>query len=138
MSSWTYINGVITVFPLGRTQAEKRYILDTVLDHLPKVTGSERDMNTYLIQKSGYNSYRAGIYLCIQRAYFKLPVDHRGSHALQALCFLCKPKGHFELPKVLYRNGKNRYHGCISHRRLWKSRPYQKAGAMAQRAVHSP
>lgn len=56
MSSWTYINGVITVFPLGRTQAEKRYILDTVLDHLPKVTGSERDMNTYLIQKSGYNS----------------------------------------------------------------------------------
>ena len=56
MSSWTYINGVITVYPLGRTQAEKRYILDTVLSHLPKVTGSERDMNTYVIQKNGYNS----------------------------------------------------------------------------------
>jgi len=41
---------------MGRTQAEKRYILDTVLDHLPKVTGSKRDMNVYVIQKNGYNS----------------------------------------------------------------------------------
>ena len=43
MSWWTYINGTITVSPMGRTQAEKRYILETVLDHLPLVTGSERD-----------------------------------------------------------------------------------------------
>ena len=55
MSSWTYINGTITVEPLGRTQAEKRYILETVLNHLPRVTGSERDMNVYIIQKNGYN-----------------------------------------------------------------------------------
>ena len=38
------------------TQAEKRYILETVLDHLPRVTGSERDMDVYIIQKNGYNS----------------------------------------------------------------------------------
>lgn len=31
MSSWTYITGVITVSPMGRTQPEKRYILDTIL-----------------------------------------------------------------------------------------------------------
>lgn len=45
MSYWTYIQGTIIVTPLGRTQAEKTYILNTVLDHLPSVTGSERDMN---------------------------------------------------------------------------------------------
>lgn len=56
MSSWTYINGTITAEPLGRTQAEKRYILETALNHLPRVTGSEGDMDVYIIQKNGYNS----------------------------------------------------------------------------------
>ena len=56
MSYWTYVHGTVTVQPLGRTQAEKRYILDTVLSHLPKITGSEKDMNVYVIQKNGYNS----------------------------------------------------------------------------------
>ena len=55
MSWWTYIQGVVTVSPLGRTQSEKRYILETVLDHLPLVTGSERDMNIHIVQKSGYD-----------------------------------------------------------------------------------
>jgi hypothetical protein len=56
MSYWTYINGTVTVSPMGRTQAEKRYVLDTVLNHLPVVTGSERDMNVYIIQKDRSNS----------------------------------------------------------------------------------
>lgn len=56
MSFWTYINGTVTVRPMGRTQAEKRYILETVLDHLPIVSGSERNMNVYIIQKNGYSS----------------------------------------------------------------------------------
>ena len=51
MSYWTYVTGVITVEPLGRTQPEKCYILETILEHLPKVTGSERDMNISIIQK---------------------------------------------------------------------------------------
>lgn len=55
MSYWTYITGVIDVSPMGRTQAEMRYILDTVLSHLPLVTGSEGNMNTYVIQKNGHN-----------------------------------------------------------------------------------
>lgn len=56
MSAWTYINGTITVDAVGRTQAEKEYILKTILDHLPLVTGSEGDMNVYLLQTNGYNS----------------------------------------------------------------------------------
>lgn len=55
MSYWTYVTGVITVSPLGRTQPEKRYILDTVLAHLPVVTGSEKNMRSHVIQKSGTN-----------------------------------------------------------------------------------
>lgn len=51
MSYWTYINGTITVSPMGRTQPEKRYILETVLNHLPRVTGSEGDMNVYHSEK---------------------------------------------------------------------------------------
>ena len=51
MSYWSFVHGTVTVLPFGRTQAEKRYLLDTVLDHLPKVTGSEGDMNIYCIQK---------------------------------------------------------------------------------------
>lgn len=56
MSWWTYVNGTVVVHPMGRTQAEKRYILDTVLAHLPLVTGSEEDMNIYIIQKNGTDS----------------------------------------------------------------------------------
>ena len=55
MSYWTYIRGVIDVKPMGRTQHEKRYILDTILEHLPEVTGSERNMHVNVIQKDGYN-----------------------------------------------------------------------------------
>lgn len=58
MSYWTYVNGTVIVSPMGRTQAEKRYILDTVLSHLPRVIGSEGDMNVYVIQKSGFNSHQ--------------------------------------------------------------------------------
>ena len=56
MSYWTYLTGTVTVRPMGRTQAEKRYILDAVLEHLPLVTGSERGMNVYVIQKNGDGS----------------------------------------------------------------------------------
>lgn len=56
MSYWTYMTGTITVSPIGRTQAQKRYILDTVLAHLPIVSGSEKDMDVYVIQKNGHNS----------------------------------------------------------------------------------
>ena len=56
MSNWSYIQGTITVSPIGCTQAQKMYILDTVLAHLPIVSGSEKDMDVYVIQKNGHNS----------------------------------------------------------------------------------
>lgn len=56
MSCWTHVFGTISVEPMGRTQPEKRYILDTVLDHLPRVTGSEGDMEVYVVQRKGHNS----------------------------------------------------------------------------------
>jgi len=56
MSYWTHITGTIAVEPFGRTQAEKRYILDTVLEHLPLVTGSERNMEVYVVQPNGTTS----------------------------------------------------------------------------------
>ena len=30
MSYWSFVHGTVTVLPFGRTQAEKRYLLDTV------------------------------------------------------------------------------------------------------------
>ena len=58
MSSWTYVQGLIELDVPGRTQAEKNYILQTVIDHLPKVTGSEKSMNIYTIQTDGYDSWQ--------------------------------------------------------------------------------
>lgn len=58
MSSWTYVQGFIELDVPGRTQAEKNYILQTVIDHLPKVTGSEKPMNIYTIQTAGYDSWQ--------------------------------------------------------------------------------
>lgn len=57
MSWWTHIRGTIEVEVFGRTQAESRYILESVLDHLPRVTGSEGDMNVYITQEAGYTHY---------------------------------------------------------------------------------
>lgn len=58
MSNWTYVQGLIELDVPGRTQAEKNYILQTVIDHLPKVTGSERSMNIYTIQTAGHDSWQ--------------------------------------------------------------------------------
>lgn len=55
MSSWTYVSGVIEIRPFGGTQAEKRYVLDTVLAHLPMVRGSEQNMKVHVVQASGHN-----------------------------------------------------------------------------------
>ena len=54
--SWILISGTIEASPMGRTQAEKRYILDTVLEHLPQAVTSEWDMGVYVVQPRGHNS----------------------------------------------------------------------------------
>ena len=55
MSFWTYISGTIEVDVPGRTQAEIDYILTTILDHLPRVSGSEGDMEVYVNKREGHN-----------------------------------------------------------------------------------
>lgn len=57
MSSWVYVNGVINVDVPGRTQPEIQYIIETVLSHLPLVTGSEGPMNVYPIKRHGYSTW---------------------------------------------------------------------------------
>lgn len=54
---WTYVRGLIELDVPGRTQAEKDYILQTVIDHLPKVTGSERNMEIHTVRAYGYNMW---------------------------------------------------------------------------------
>lgn len=50
MSRWTYINGEVKVSPMGRTLEEQEYILKTVLNHLPIVTGSETSMRVDIVR----------------------------------------------------------------------------------------
>lgn len=57
MSMWTYVRGLIELDVPGRTQAEKDYILQTVIDHLPKVTGSEDNMDIHTVRAYGYNMW---------------------------------------------------------------------------------
>ena len=56
MSWWTHIRGTVEVSVPGRTQAEIDYILQTVLDHLQRVTGSEGDMEIHIVRHNGHNS----------------------------------------------------------------------------------
>lgn len=55
MSMWTYVSGTIQVYVSGRTQPEIEYVLKTVLNHLPKVTGSEEDMRVYINRRYGHS-----------------------------------------------------------------------------------
>ena len=56
MSQWTHVLGTIKVHPMGRTQAEMTYILTTVIEHLPVVTGSESDMEVIINTEPGHDS----------------------------------------------------------------------------------
>lgn len=45
MSMWTYVNGTIELDTFGRSDAESMYLAQTVINHLPRITGSEGDVN---------------------------------------------------------------------------------------------
>lgn len=53
MSHWTYVNGVVNVSCIAHTNPQTRYIIETVLEHLPVVSGSEGNMQIYLVQSNG-------------------------------------------------------------------------------------
>lgn len=54
LSLWTYVSGVVEVHSPGRTQAESRYVLETVISHLPVVSGSEGAMGVHIVQRTGH------------------------------------------------------------------------------------
>lgn len=56
MSYWAHITGTVTVEPFGRTQAEMTYILESVLNHLPVVSGSEGGMKSQYLIADGDNT----------------------------------------------------------------------------------
>lgn len=56
MSYWTYVMGVIEVDTCARSDAEAMYLAQTVVNHLPRITGSERNAEFHLSRPSGYCS----------------------------------------------------------------------------------
>lgn len=50
MSFWTHVFGTIYVEPIGYSEHARDFVLHTVLDHLPPVTGSERDVYVDVIK----------------------------------------------------------------------------------------
>lgn len=55
MSEWTKVTGLVAVQVSGRTDKEKEYVLDSVLQHLPLVTGSEGPCHVMYVRAHGHN-----------------------------------------------------------------------------------
>lgn len=56
MSYWTYVTGVIEVDTCARSDAEAMYLAQTVVNHLPRITGSERNAEFHYVHYAGKNS----------------------------------------------------------------------------------
>lgn len=52
MSYWTYVSGTVMVHSSLVSQPHSRYVVDTVLEHLPCVSGSEGNMNVHVVQSA--------------------------------------------------------------------------------------
>lgn len=57
MSFWTYVKGVVFVEGRGASQAQVQYCIDSVLSHLPKVTGSEGNMEIHAVKLDGHDCW---------------------------------------------------------------------------------
>ena len=54
MSWWTYVRGYIKIdLYQARTQAEADYLIQTILNHMPRITGSEGDASINILKESG-------------------------------------------------------------------------------------
>lgn len=77
MSQWTRVTGVVEVSPMGRTQAEKTYVLETILSHQPKITGGEDDASVKYFMNNGYDTSSSHDEL--GRRYFSMEDGHMQS-----------------------------------------------------------
>ena len=82
MSHWTYITGAVEVTPAGETQPQLRYVLDTVLEHLPVVSGSEGNMKVHVLQQCGHN-FSSSCNEFEEDLYCRRDADHDGWRRLQ-------------------------------------------------------
>lgn len=57
MSIWSHVHGIIEVDTCGLTSAEAMYFAQTVVDHLPRIDGSEGPVEYYLNLKKGHNCF---------------------------------------------------------------------------------
>lgn len=57
MSFWTYVKGVVFVEGRGSSQAQVQYCIDSVMNHLPKVTGSEGNMEMHAVKLDGHDCW---------------------------------------------------------------------------------
>ena len=55
MSSWSYVLGTVRARIPSRTNAETVYIAQTIVDHLPKIRGSEGAAKVRVYLEDGYN-----------------------------------------------------------------------------------
>lgn len=54
MSVWSYVKGVIEVDTFARSDAEAMFLAQTVVNHLPKIYGSEESAKYYLNRPVDY------------------------------------------------------------------------------------
>lgn len=56
MSVWSYVTGVIEVDTFAGSDAEAMFLAQTIVDHLPKIDGSEQCAKFYLNKMQGYET----------------------------------------------------------------------------------
>ena len=110
MSAWTYVWGTVSVCPPGDGQRAKDFVIGEVVDHLPRVTGSEGDMHVEIVRRPGSNGssnhdefgmpsdlgrnglgYGKGCWFDVQGTYDLLLVGHlRDRHKDETLREFCR------------------------------------------------
>lgn len=55
MSIWTYVIGAVEVDTLSMSDAEAMYTAQTVVNHLPRIRGSEGDVEFYFSKPNGHD-----------------------------------------------------------------------------------
>ena len=109
MSYWTYVKGVVEVDVMtGRSQPEVEYIIQSVVAHLPKVTGSEGNMDVYIQRTAGYNT-------CSSHDEFGIYIEEKDKDKMQTRYMIvldgclrdrCIPQTYKEFKKWLVRLAK--------------------------------
>ena len=61
MSSWTYVSGLIEVDTFAQTSAEAIFKAQTVVDHLPRITGSEGSAHFVVVPMPGWPNQSSGL-----------------------------------------------------------------------------